>query len=39
MDTTNSKASGTVLSATCGDGVGTGYVWFAPSGTDTVTAN
>lgn len=39
MDSTNSKASSTILSATCGDGVGTGYVWFAPKGTDVVTAN
>jgi len=39
MDATTSTAANTVLTATCGNGFGAGYVWFAPSGTDTVTAN
>jgi len=32
MDTDNSVASSTVLTATCGNGVGAGYIWFAPVG-------
>jgi hypothetical protein len=39
MDSTNSKASSTKLLATCGDGFGSGYVWFAPTGTAVVTAD
>jgi len=39
MDSANSKASSTVMTGLCGDGVGTGYIWFAPSGTSQVTAD
>jgi len=27
------------MTGICGDGVGTGYIWFAPTGTSPVTAD
>lgn len=39
MDTSNSVAGSTMMTANCGNGMGAGYVWFAPTGTDTVTAD
>jgi len=27
------------MTGICGDGVGTGYIWFAPTGTSAVTAD
>lgn len=39
MDTASSVAANTVLTAACGNGVGKGYAWFAPTGTDAVTAD
>jgi len=34
-----SVASRTVMSGTCGNGIGAAYFWFAPTGTDTVTSD